>query len=142
MSIRWHRGQDSTGYPTVTGKPQTRRGFTLIELMTVLAIIALLVTIATPRYFSHLDRAREAALKQTLFVVRDALDKFQADKGHSPQSLDELVSEHYLRQRPTDPITERSDTWTVVTSPDEGGIVDLHSGAEGVGRDGTPYAEW
>lgn len=126
----------------LTGKSGALRGFTLIELMTVLAIIALLLTIATPRYFNHLDRAREAALKQTLFVVRDALDKFHTDKGRSPVSLDELVSERYLRQRPTDPITERSDTWSVVTSSDDGGIEDLHSGAAGTGQDGTPYAEW
>lgn len=141
MCIHWLRAWVSTEFPIVTGKPHDRRGFTLIELLTVLAIIAVLLTIATPRYFSHLERAREAALKQTLFVVRDALDKFHADRGRTPRSLDELVAEHYLRQRPIDPITERSDTWTVVTD-DEGGIDDLHSGTEGLARDGTPYAQW
>lgn len=116
------------------------RGFTLLELMVVLAIIALLLSIAAPRYFIHLDRSKEATLKQTLFVVRDALDKFQADKGRLPASLDELVNERYLRKRPVDPITERQDTW--VFEQENGAISDLHSGAEGVALDGTRYGEW
>lgn len=129
-------------FPIVTGKQGSARGFTLLELMVVLAIIALLLTIATPRYFLHLDRAKENALKQSLFIVRDALDKYQTDKGHPPNSLDELVAEHYLRQRPLDPITERSDTWTVISGENSSGIQDLHSGAPGTGLDGTPYADW
>lgn len=126
----------------MNGSPAQRRGFTLLELMVVLAIIALLLTIAAPRYFTHLDRAKENTLKQTLFVVRDALDKFQADKGRLPGSLDELVAESYLRQRPVDPITERADTWVIVVGDGASGIQDVHSGAEGAARDGSRYAEW
>lgn len=141
MSIPWHRASDSMACPIVTGDPMRRiRGFSLLELMVVLAIIALLLTIAAPRYFLHLDRAKENALKQTLFIVRDALDKYQMDKGKQPQSLDELVAERYLRQRPTDPLTGRADTWTVITG--ESGILDLHSSAQGKALDGSPYADW
>lgn len=132
-------------FPIVTGKANGNgsRGFTLLELMVVLAIIALLLTIAAPRYFTHVDHAREAALKQTLFVVRDALDKFQMDKGRLPNWLDELVGERYLRSRPVDPITERADTWRVVLGPEENaGIHDLHSGADGHALDGSRYADW
>lgn len=125
----------------MTGNRPENRGFTLLELMVVLAIIALLLTIAAPRYFVHVDRAREAALKQTLFVVRDALDKFQADKGRLPDSLDELVSERYLRQRPVDPMTDRSDTWLIVTDG-EGKIQDLHSGSGSQAGDGSRHADW
>lgn len=124
----------------MTGK--SARGFTLLEMMVVLAIMALLLTIAAPRYFVHLDRSREAALRQTLFIVRDALDKFYMDRGRAPESLDELVSERYLRQRPQDPMTERSDTWRIVAADDGIGVADLHSGAEGQGLDGTRYAAW
>lgn len=125
----------------MTGNRPASRGFTLLELMVVLAIIALLLTIAAPRYFVHVDRAKEAALKQTLFVVRDALDKFQADKGRLPDSLDELVSERYLRQRPVDPMTDRSDTWLIVTDG-EGKIQDLRSGSDGRAGDGSRHADW
>lgn len=110
--------------------------------MVVLAILALLLTIAAPRYFVHVERAREAALRQTLFVVRDALDKFQSDKGRAPESLDELVAERYLRQRPLDPLTERADTWQISVADNGLGIADLHSGAPGQARDGSRYADW
>ncbi len=118
------------------------KGFTLLEMMVVMAIIALLLTIAAPRYFVHLDRSREAALRQTLFIVRDALDKFHMDRGRSPESLDELVAERYLRQRPTDPLTERADTWHITAGENGIGVGDLHSGAEGKGLDGSRYADW
>lgn len=128
-------------YLIVSGKCFSKKGFTLLELMVVLAIIALLLTIASPRYFLHLERARENSLKQTLFVMRDALDKYQQDKGRLPESLDQLVSERYLRQRPVDSLTERSDTWKIRTN-DSGGIEDVHSGARGEARDGTRYEDW
>ena len=89
-----------------------RRGFTLIELMVVMAIIAVLLTIAAPRYFNHLDRAREATLRQTLAVVRDAIDKFHGDTSSYPESLEELVTKRYLRAAPLDPINEP------ITSPE------------------------
>lgn len=117
-----------------------RRGFTLIELLVVMAIIATLLSIATPRYFAHMDRAREAALRETLFVVRDAIDKFHADTGRYPAELDELVTRRYLRQLPVDPVDGSRDRWTIVIPPGESaGVADLHSGA---GGEDKPYAQW
>ena len=117
-----------------------RRGFTLIELLVVMAIIATLLSIATPRYFAHLDRAREAALRETLFVVRDAIDKFHADTGRYPAELDELVSRRYLRKLPVDPVSDSTDSWSLVPAPGEtAGVSDLKSGA---GGEDKPYAQW
>lgn len=122
----------------------TIRGFTLIELLVVLAIVATLMSIAAPRYFDHLDRTREVSLRQTLTIVRDAIDKYHADTGDWPPTLETLVDKRYLRAMPVDPITDRSDTWQLVPPPssDRGGVWDLHSGAEGTAKDGTPFAEW
>ena len=119
-------------------------GFTLIELLVVLAIIATLMSIAAPRYFEHLDRSREASLRQTLSVVRDAIDRYHSDIGKWPPDLDTLVTKRYLRKQPVDPLTERSDSWLLVPPPgeDEAGVWDLHSGAEGTAKDGTRFAEW
>jgi general secretion pathway protein G len=115
-----------------------RRGFTLIELLVVMAIIALLLSIAAPRYFDHLDRARDNALRETLVVMRDAIDKFAADTGRLPETLDELVDRRYLRSVPEDPVTERSDTWLLEPPPDSSidGVWNVRSGA------GEPYTEW
>lgn len=119
-------------------------GFTLIELMVVMAILALLVAIAAPRYFGNLERSREAALHQTLAVTREAIDQFYADTGKYPEDLATLVNARYLRSLPYDPITESDSTWTLIApeDPDKDGIYDLHSGAEGVGRNGAPFREW
>jgi len=119
------------------------RGFTLVELLVVMAIVATLLSIAAPRYFGHLERAREAALVQTLAVTRDAIDKFHGDTGRYPRDLDELVSGRYLRALPVDPIIERQDAWTLVAPPDGSGdgLWDLHSSAPGRSRDGQPFAE-
>lgn len=118
-------------------------GFTLIELLVVMAIVATLLSIAAPRYFGHLERAREAALVQTLAVTRDAIDKFHGDIGRYPRDLDELVSGRYLRALPVDPISERRDGWTLVAPPDGrgDGLWDLHSSAPGRSRDGQPFSE-
>ena len=121
-----------------------QQGFTLVELLVVMAILMLLLTVAAPHYFSGIDRAKEAALKQTLQVVRDAIDKFHADNARYPESLQELAERHYIRQVPVDPLTESGETWIVV-KPDEdipGDLYDLHSGAEGQAKDGSLYAEW
>lgn len=129
------------------------RGFTLIELMVVMAIVATLLTIVTPSYFAHLDRAREAALRETLAVTRDAIDKFHADNERYPTTLQELVDKRYLRSLPTDPITESSETWTVLAPPSgvegeagAGGVWDIRSGAppkEGKdGEEGKDYGQW
>ena len=119
------------------------RGFTLVELLVVMAIVATLLSIAAPRYFGHLERAREAALVQTLAVTRDAIDKFHGDTGRYPRDLEELVSGRYLRALPVDPIIERRDAWTLVAPPEGrgGGIHDLRSGAPGHTRDGLPFSE-
>lgn len=121
------------------------RGFTLIELLVVMAVIATLLTIALPRYFQHLDRAREVTLKESLAVMREAIDKYQGDTGRYPETLDELVAKRYLRKLPVDPLTEVADTWVLVPPPDEPGsrrVWDVKSGAEGQGLDGTDYATW
>lgn len=124
---------------------ERRRGFTLIELLVVMAVIATLLTIAVPRYFQHLDRAREASLRESLAVMRDALDKYRGDTGRYPESLDELVTKRYLRRVPLDPITESTETWVIVPPPEEPGqrkLWDIRSGAEGQGLDGSDYSTW
>lgn len=121
-----------------------RRGFTLVELMVVMAIIALLLSLALPRYFKHLETSRETILKQDLAVMRDVIDKYHGDRGHYPDSLEELVNARYLRALPVDPITERSDTWQIVAPPSDetGAVYDVRSGAPGTARDGSAYADW
>lgn len=119
-----------------------RRGFTLIELIVVMAIVALLVTIATPRYFAHLERSKEAVLRADLAAMRDALDKFHGDHGRFPQSLDELVQRRYLRAIPVDPLTESATTWVPLTDPARGGLYDVKSGAPGEDARGVRYADW
>lgn len=122
---------------------QRRGGFTIIELLVVLAAMAILLSIAAPRYARHLDEARETVMRQDLHQMREALDQFKADKGRYPVDLAELVSEHYLREVPTDPVTQRADTWRTLNAPgDAAGIVDVHSGALGSASDGTVYATW
>lgn len=121
-----------------------QNGFTLVELMVVMAIIALLLALALPRYFKHLELSRETILKQDLAVMRDAIDKYHGDTGRYPDSLDALVSAHYLRSLPTDPITERADTWQIVAPSGEaaGAMYDIKSGAPGTAHDGSAYADW
>jgi len=119
------------------------RGFTLIEMLVVMAIIGGLLALAAPRYFKHVDRAKETVLKSDLASMRDALDKFFADTGRYPANLEELVSSRYLRKVPPDPITESTSSWRVVApaDPELGGVYDVKSGADGLTRDGRPYGE-
>ena len=121
-----------------------RQGFTLIELVVVLAIVALLLTLATPRYFHRVDKSKETILRSNLSATRDVLDKFYGDNGKYPDQLDTLIEKKYLRSLPFDPITESSTTWIIVPpdNPEKGGVFDIHSGAEGNSSDGTPYREW
>ena len=125
---------------------QHQRGFTLIELIVVLAIIALLASIVAPRYYRTVDSAREATLHTSLNVMRDAVDKFVADKGRYPDSLDELVDKGYIRQIPQDPITGRTDSWQMLPPPADGALIggmgDVRSGATGKGQDGTDFSSW
>jgi general secretion pathway protein G len=123
---------------------QPRRGFTLIELLVVMAAVALLLGIVAPRYVEHVDRAREAALRSNLAALRDAIDRFQVDRGTYPTKLQDLVDGRYLRAVPVDPFTERADSWAVL--PPSGGsaalVADVRSTASGTGRDGKRYADW
>ncbi len=123
-----------------------RAGFTLIELMVVLAIVALLTAIVAPRYFRSVDRAREASLRTSLNVMRDAIDKFAADKGRYPDSLDELATARYIREIPEDPLTGRRDSWLMLPPPANsavpGQLGDVRSGAAGEGLDGQPYQSY
>ena len=120
-------------------------GFTLIELLVALAIIALLLSIVTPRYFGGVTKAEEAALRENLHLMRDAIDKYYADTGRYPDSLEQLAERRYIRSVPTDPITKSVATWVIVpspTDPQKGGVYDVRSGAKGQGRDGQPYEKW
>lgn len=123
-----------------------RQGFTLIELLVVMAIVATLLTLVTPRYFAQVERAREAALRETLAVTREAIDRFHGDHDRYPGSLVELVDKRYLRSLPSDPITERSDTWVLLPPPTRadgepltGSVWDLRSGAQ---VEGKAYDQW
>jgi general secretion pathway protein G len=124
----------------------SRRGFTLIELLVVLAVVSLLVSIAAPRYFHSVERAREGALRTSLVVMRDAIDQYLADKGHYPGSLEELADARYLREMPEDPFTGRRDSWVALAPPSDsfwtGGLFDVRSGAAGRAADGRLYADW
>lgn len=122
--------------------PSKPRGFTLIEILVVMAIVALLATIALPRYFGSIEKSKEVALKENLQVLRTALDRFHTDKGRFPNDLGELVSEKYLRTVPVDPVTESSSTWQLVPSRDldQPGVEDVKSGAPGQTRSNVPYA--
>ena len=143
--IQMH-GRQGVGSTQATSRSRlAQHAFTLIELIIVLAILSLLLTIAVPRYFAHIERAKEATLKQDLAVMRDAIDKFHGDKGRYPDSLEELVTLRYIRSVPVDPITESVSTWKVVPPTDteaKGAVYDVKSGAEGNGQDGKPFAEW
>ena len=102
--------EPETGLPN-SRKPNLNKGFTLVELLVVLAILAMLLTLATPKYFNSLERAKEATLKQDLNTVRDSLDKYYADTGQYPNTLEDLVDKKYIRKMPYDPITESTTTW-------------------------------
>ena len=122
---------------------RARHGFTLIELLVVLAIIATLFTLVAPRYFEHVERSRETVLKHNLVATRDAIDRYHADRGTYPTSLQDLVTRRYLREVPLDPITGRNDTWRTSPPPDgASGIYQVHSGAPGKGHDGTAFNTW
>jgi general secretion pathway protein G len=120
---------------------QRGQGFTIIELLVVLAALGVLLALAAPRYVEHVDRSREAVLRHNLKQVRDAIDRFHADRERYPQGLQELVSARYLRELPLDPITERSDSWVLVPA-DSGSVRDLRSGALGKTREGVAYGAW
>jgi general secretion pathway protein G len=121
-----------------------KNGFTLIELLVVMVIIATLLTVAVPRYFSSVEKSKEAVLRQNLALMREALDKYYGDNGKYPDALEDLVSKKYLRSLPADPVTGSSRTWLVIApdSADKGAIYDVRSGAPGNARDGSEYRVW
>lgn len=137
-------------FPMQIGNRKLRKkGFTLVELLVVLAILALLLTLAVPRYFKNVERAKEATLRQDLNTIRDGIDKFYADSGKYPTSLEDLVERQYINKIPIDPITESTSTWVVIPPESnadgdtlEGDVFNVQSGASGKALDGSKYSEW
>jgi general secretion pathway protein G len=125
-------------------RPHRRRGFTLIELLVVLGIVALLLTLAVPRFFPSIDSAKETILADNLRNTRAVIDQFYSDTGRYPDSLDQLVEKKYLRSLPLDPIAESTVSWIVVPPDDgaKGGVYSIKSGAPGNDRSGKPYLDW
>lgn len=148
---RWKGQAGLLRQPCGTGRlpsaPSAQSGFTLIEIMIVMTIVGILVTMAQPSYHTQIVKAREAALKRSLFVMRDVLDQYAADQGRYPDSLQAVVDEKYLRDLPVDPFTRSSDTWievreTTTDADEQAGIFDIHSGSDLVASNGTAYNEW
>jgi general secretion pathway protein G len=136
--------------PMQTGKGRTgRNGFTLIELMIVMAIIVILISVAIPFYQKSIQRAKETVLHNNLTAIRSAIDEYSYDKQKAPQGLQDLVSDGYLRDVPKDPITGSNDSWKIImedagssVDSSEPGIFDVRSGSEKQSMEGTPYSEW
>ena len=128
---------------------QRLRGFTFVELIVVITIVVILITMAIPIYNNTIKRSKETVLKQNLFTLRTVIDNYTFDKQKAPQSLQELVTEGYLRTVPNDPMTGSNQTWRTIqedavqsVNQTEPGIFDVKSGSDKMGLDGTPYAEW
>jgi general secretion pathway protein G len=109
-----------------------------------MTIVALLLTLALPRYFGSIDSSKEAVLKENLHQMREAISRYHADKGRYPETLEALAADKYLRRVPLDPITESTATWQVVQPEDtqKSGVYDVRSGAQGKSRDGSDYSQW
>jgi general secretion pathway protein G len=134
---------------TNTRRRFLQSGFTLIELMVVMAIISVMIAIAVPIYQKSIVRAKESVLRSNLFTIRNMIDEYTVDKQKAPESLQELVTDGYLRQVPQDPMTGSSDTWKIIMedTPVGGansapGIFDVRSGSDKKSLDGTDYADW
>ena len=130
-------------------RPASQRGFTLIELMIVMAVITVLVSIAVPMYQKSIVRSKESVLKNNLFTLRTVIDEYTYDKGKAPQALQDLVTDGYLRIVPVDPMTGNSESWKVIMedattsiNQSEPGIFDVKSGSDKTSLEGTPYADW
>lgn len=127
-----------------TEKLRQEGGFTLIELMIVMSIVAILLTIAQPMYRDSKLRAQEAVLMENLFTLRDVIDQFYVDKGRYPDSLEEIQESSYIRSIPKDPFTKSAEKWQLIQPPEgiKGGVYDVHSGSDRIAIDGSPYNEW
>ncbi len=133
-----------------SGSKRGRNGFTLIELMIVMAIITIIVGMAVPIYQKSILRAKESVLRNNLFTMRTQIDEFTYDKQKAPQTLQEMVTEGYLRSVPADPITGSADSWKIImedasqttSTNSQPGIFDVRSGSPKQSLEGTPYAEW
>jgi general secretion pathway protein G len=131
------------------GKLRRLAGFTFVELMVVITIIVILITMAIPIYNNTIRRSKESVLKNNLFTIRTVIDNYTYDKQKAPQSLDDLVTAGYLREKPVDPMTGSNSTWKIIleeasqsVSQSEPGIFDVRSGSDKTGLDGTPYSDW
>ncbi|MES2349732.1 MAG: type II secretion system protein [Pseudomonadota bacterium] len=120
------------------------KGFTLIELLVVLGIVALMLTLAVPRYFPSIDKSKEVVLADNLRNMRQVIDQYYGDTGRYPDTLEQLVEKKYLRGLPVDPITDSDATWVLVPPEDatKGSIYNIKSGAPGNDRNGKPYSDW
>jgi general secretion pathway protein G len=134
--------------PTTPGEPQGARGFTLLEMITVIALVGILAAIALPNYRVAIVQSKEAVLRENLFRLRDLIDQYYVDKGQYPATLEVLVEEKYLRKLPEDPITQGADWTAVFQEPDPDnpsetpGVYDVKSASEALSLAGTPYNEW
>ena len=130
-------------------RQKSRRGFTLVELMIVMAIIVILIGVAIPYYQKSVIRAKESVLRNNLFTIRTLIDEYSYDKQKAPQSLQDLVTDGYIRDLPRDPITNASNTWKEIredasqaVNSTEPGLFDVRSGSDKISLDGTSYSEW
>jgi general secretion pathway protein G len=137
------------GIGTIRARRSGEGGFTLVELMIVMAIIMILATIAIPIYVRTLQRAKEATLREDLHTMRTAIDSYTVDKEKAPESLDDLVQAGYLKSIPVDPMTSSNETWITGMSDTmtdinetQGGMDDVHSGSQALASDGTTYNTW
>jgi general secretion pathway protein G len=131
------------------GKPDRRRGFTIIELMVVMTIISILISMAVPFYQKSITRSKESVLRNNLFTMRTVIDEYTYDKQKAPQTLQDLVSEGYLRVIPKDPMTNSESSWKIImedagtsVNQNEAGIFDVRSGSDKMSLEGTAYSEW
>ncbi|MCK4739732.1 MAG: prepilin-type N-terminal cleavage/methylation domain-containing protein [Deltaproteobacteria bacterium] len=119
-----------------------RGGFTLVELMIVLTLIAILASIAIPLYMKSTVKAREAVLLEDLYQMRKAIDNYYGDNGAYPSDLSILADKKYIRTVPVDPFTNSNETWVLIYSDEGDGVFDVKSGSDGTGKNGTLFSDW